>query len=111
MLSHIASTRLGSLPETMRRELKAARKKRGWTQSELGRRAGLPQAHVSGIETGKIVPRFDTLLDFVRVLGLDLVLVKRELVPVVTALVRETPNFPEHGEDELSLYAERDHDA
>jgi transcriptional regulator with XRE-family HTH domain len=93
----------------MRRELTAARKKRGWSQAELGRRAGLPQAHVSGIETGKIAPRVDTFLDLVRVLGLDLVLVPRELVPAVTTLVREARSSSERGEGDLSLYAERDH--
>ena len=66
MGSHI---RLKQLPEAMRKELMAARLKRGWSQAELGQRAGLPQMHISGIETGKIVPRVDTMLDLVRVLG------------------------------------------
>lgn len=98
--------RLGSLPETMRRELKAARIKRGWSQAELGRRAGLPQAHVSGIETGKIVPRFDTLIDLVRLLGHDLILVPRGLVPAVGSLIRDS-RHPSSGvrDDELPLYA------
>ena len=37
--------------------------------------------HISGIESGKIVPRFDTLLDLVRVLDHDLLMVPRALVP------------------------------
>lgn len=82
-------TRLEKLPETLRRELKQARLKRGWSQLELGRRAGLPQVHISAIETGKTVPRYDTLLDLVRVLDHDLVLVPRALVPAVQALLRD----------------------
>jgi hypothetical protein len=54
----------------------------------LGAKVGLPQPHVSGIESGEIVPRFDTLLDFVRVLDLDILLVPRALVPAVQSLVR-----------------------
>lgn len=87
--SHIKPARLNHLPEELRLELKMARTKRGWTQVELGRRTGLPQAHISGIETGKIVPRFDTLLDLVRVLNRDLLMVPRELVPAVQSLIRD----------------------
>ena len=101
--------RLGSLPERLREELKEARSKRGWSQLELGRRIGLPQAHVSAIETGRTVPRFDTLLDLVRVLDRDLVLVPRALVPAVQALIRDHRREAEApGEDgeERPLYAD-----
>jgi len=91
------STRLDSLPEAMRLQLKQARLKRGWSQLELGKRAGLPQVHISAIETGKVVPRYDTLLDLVRVLDHDLVLVPRALVPAVNALVHDY--LEQHGEE------------
>jgi len=91
------STRLDSLPEAMRRQLKQARLERGWSQRELGKRAGLPQVHISAIETGKVVPRYDTLLDLVRVLDHDLVLVPRALVPAVNALVRDS--LQQRGDD------------
>ena len=86
---HIKTRRPNSLPEAMRRELIAVRQKRGWSQAELGQRLGLPQMHISGIETGKIVPRFDTLLDLVRVLDRDLLMVPRALVPAMQALIRD----------------------
>lgn len=90
----------------MRRDLKAARLHRRWSQSELGQRTGLPQMHISGIETGKIVPRFDTLLDLVRVLDYDLLMVPRPLVPAVQALIRD--RSPERDTEERSLYAADD---
>jgi len=31
------------------------------TQADLSRRSGIPQSHISGIETGKIDPRMETL--------------------------------------------------
>lgn len=77
------------LPATLRRTLVATRRKRRLSQAELGRRVGLPQMHISAIETGRVVPRFDTIVDLVRVLGHDLVLVPRELVPVVDALIQD----------------------
>jgi transcriptional regulator with XRE-family HTH domain len=98
---HIKPSRFNSLPEAMLRDLKAARLKRGWSQAELGQRVGLPQMHISGIETGKIVPRFDTLLDLVRVLDFDLLMVPRSLVPAVQSLIRDHDRETE----ERPLYA------
>jgi HTH-type transcriptional regulator / antitoxin HipB len=103
---HIKALRLGELPVEMREQIREARRSRGWSQRELGRHLGIPQMHVSGIEAGKIVPRFDTLLDYVRSLDYDLVLVPRSLVPAVMALIREhkASSVPS-GEEERSLYA------
>ena len=108
MSSHIRPLRLNRLPDTMRRELIEARTKRGLTQAQLGRSLGLPQMHVSGIETGKIVPRFDTLLDLVRVLDRDLLMVPRALLPAVQALIRDhrrSDDAADADEGERPLYA------
>jgi hypothetical protein len=74
--------------------------------TELGRRIGLPQTHISNIEAGRIVPRFDTLLDIVRTLDHDLLMVPRSLVPAVQALVRDQQH--DNTEEEWSLYADDD---
>jgi transcriptional regulator with XRE-family HTH domain len=103
---HIKPIRLAEVPSEIRQELKQARDRRGWSQRELGAKLGLPQMHVSGIESGKIVPRFDTLLDYVRSLDYDLLLVPRTLVPAVLALIREHKASDEPGgEGEQPLYA------
>lgn len=78
-----------ALPAELRRALRDARKKHGWSQRELARHLGIAQRHVSGIESGKIVPRYDTLLELVRMLDHDLIMVPRTLVPVVQSLVRD----------------------
>ncbi len=102
----IKPLRLDGLPADMRLKLKEARREVGWSQAELGRRAGLPQMHISGIESGKIVPRFDTLLDLVRVLDYDLLMVSRSLVPALQALIREHGKPNQHrDEGERPLYA------
>jgi transcriptional regulator with XRE-family HTH domain len=106
MQSHIAREK--DLPTALRQTLIDARHQRGWSQAELGRRVGLPQTHISGIETGKVVPRFDTLLEIVRVLDHDLLLVPRHLVPVVQSLTRDHASRGAHAaddEDERPLYA------
>lgn len=84
----IKPDRLG-LPLSLRKAISKSRQSNGWSQAELGKRVGLPQMHISSIETGAVVPRYDTLLNLVRVLGFDLLLVPREIVPIVEAMSRE----------------------
>ena len=108
---NIKPLRLGALPEDMRQALKAIREKRGWTQRELASRLGLTQTHISGIESGKIVPRYDTLLELVRILDRDLLMVPRALVPVVQSLIRDHLQPDQKGEgEERPLYADDDAD-
>jgi HTH-type transcriptional regulator / antitoxin HipB len=113
---HIKPLRLKGLPLDLRTRIKEARAKRGWGQRELGAEIGLPQPHISGIESGAIVPRFDTLLDIVRVLDLDLLLVPRSLVPAVHSLIRahEEPESVERplyaADEEESVPESKNHD-
>lgn len=85
------------LPAELRAQLKQARGRRGWSQRQLGAAVGLPQPHISAIEAGGIVPRFDTVLELVRALEMDLLLVPRSLVPAVQSLIRaqKEPNAAE----------------
>jgi len=103
---NIKALRLNGLPVEMRLSLKEARKKREWTQRDLVSRIGLTQRHVSGIESGKIVPRYDTLLELVRILDHDLLMVPRALVPVVQSLIRDHLKDQSGEGEERSLYAD-----
>src|ERR1700734_3757364 len=103
---HIRLLRLEGLPEDIRRTLKEVREKRGWTQRDLASRVGLTQTHISGIESGKIVPRYDTLLELVRILDHDLLMVPRALVPVVQSLIRDHLKDQSGEGEERSLYAD-----
>jgi len=105
----IKPLRIKGLPADLREQIKDARAKRGWGQRELGAQVGLQQPHISAIESGLVVPRFDTLLDLVRVLNMDLLLVPRALVPAVQSLIRAQQE-PE-GPEERSLYAGGDEGA
>jgi HTH-type transcriptional regulator / antitoxin HipB len=107
---HINKRRLKGLPEDLRQAIVKARHANRWSQRELASRVGLPQVHISAIETGKVAPRFNTLLDLVRILGFDLLLVPRLLVPAVQALIRDSERSTSPGtdEDERPLYAIED---
>jgi len=101
-----------ALPAELRRALIEARQKHGWSQRDLGSRLGIGQRHISGIESGKIVPRYDTLLEMVRMLDRDLIMVPRALVPVVQSIVRDHLKNQEGEGEERSLYAaDRDYDS
>jgi transcriptional regulator with XRE-family HTH domain len=107
--THIRPLRLEGLPEEMRSALREARVARGWSQRELGGRLGLPQMHISGIESGKIVPRYDTLLELVRILDRDLLMVPRSLVPAVQSLIRDHLRHDQESE-ERALYGAGDNE-
>ena len=109
VLNGMKAAKPSGLPDDLCQTIKTRRKALGWSQDDLARHAGLAQRHISGIETGKIIPRYDTLVEILRVLDRDLLVVPRELVPVVQALVRDAgadanARAPAHA-DERPLYA------
>ena len=58
------------------------------------------------------MPRYDTLLEIVRVLDRDLVMVPRALVPVVLSLIRDhLKDHPGEGEERPLYATERDEDS
>src|SRR6266481_6030703 len=98
-----------ALPAELRRALREAREKRGWSQRDLASRLSVGQRHISGIESGKIVPRYDTLLELVRTLDRDLLMVPRALVPAVQSLIRDHLRHDQQGEsEERPLYGDAD---
>jgi transcriptional regulator with XRE-family HTH domain len=52
--------------------LRMARRRAGLSQRELARRAGVPQATISRIETGVVSPAVDTLEPLIRACGMEL---------------------------------------
>jgi len=57
--------------------LRTARVREGLTQRELGRLAGVPQSHISKIESGAVDLRLSSILAIAQVLGLTLTLEPR----------------------------------
>jgi len=57
--------------------IRFARLRAGLTQQELARRAGISQPALARIESGRVVPRFDTAQRILRACGMSLEAVPR----------------------------------
>jgi transcriptional regulator with XRE-family HTH domain len=57
---------------TFGEKLKALRKERGWSQDELGRRAGIHGRHVGKYEIGRAMPNAETVVQLAKVLGVSI---------------------------------------
>ena len=68
--------------------LKTARKAKKLSQTELGTNVGLPQSHISKIESGRTDLKLSSLIELARALDLELTLVPRQLLPAVQSIVR-----------------------
>lgn len=69
------------------KQLLQTRQDKNISQSELGKMVGLPQSHISKIESGKCDLRLSGLLDIAHNLGYELKLVPRELSMQVEAMI------------------------
>jgi transcriptional regulator with XRE-family HTH domain len=68
--------------------LKEARQRKGLSQRDLSSRAGVPQSHISKIETGSVDLQLSSLIDLARALDLEVMTVPRKLVPAVESILR-----------------------
>ncbi len=68
-------------------QLKRIRQDKKLKQSELGRKLGLPQSHISKIEQGGSDPRLSTVTDMARLLDQEMILVPRAMLPAIRAIL------------------------
>lgn len=68
--------------------LRTAREATGLSQRDLSARIGVPQSHISKIESGGADLRLSSLVELARALDHEVVLVPRKLLPAVEAIVR-----------------------
>jgi transcriptional regulator with XRE-family HTH domain len=81
--------------------LAAARRRVGLNQKALAARVGTDQSYVSKVERGAVDPQTSTLIELARALGLELMLVPRQLVPAVQALQREIAPDPRNAPSKI----------
>ncbi|MEQ1788922.1 MAG: helix-turn-helix transcriptional regulator [Rickettsiales bacterium] len=74
--------------DTIIEQLKTARQSLGMKQFELGKKLGLPQSHISKIESGQNDPRLSTIEDMARILEHELMIIPRQMIPHINALLR-----------------------
>lgn len=84
----------------LREQLRSIREALGVSQSALGARLGMPQSHVSAIESGKVDPRLSSFLEMARVLDQELILVPRKMLPAVRGLMTGDSDAPLWQSDE-----------
>ncbi len=73
--------------EEIVQNLRTARESAGLSQRDLSARIGVPQSHISKIESGGTDLRLSSLVQLARALGHEVVLVPRKLLPAVEAIV------------------------
>lgn len=74
-----------------------ARKDKGLTQGELGKRTGLPQSHISRIESGVVDLQLSSLVEIARALDLEVKLLPRRALPAVEGAVKAVAGDDDSG--------------
>ena len=75
--------------------LKTAREKKGLSQRQLSTLSGVPQSHISKIETTGVDLRISSLAGIANALGLEITLVPRKAMPAVRSISRSLENTPQ----------------
>ena len=76
--------------EHIGKAIRRARTAKGLSQRALARSSGIPQSHISKIETVGVDLTLSSLLALTRALDLEPMLVPRKLIPAVGSLIRSS---------------------
>ena len=76
------------LKDQILESLREARVRKGLSQRKLSARSGVPQSHISKIESGGVDLRVSSLIALARVLDLELILAPKKSVPAIKSMVR-----------------------
>lgn len=89
--------------EEVGRKLLDARTRKGLSQRALAERTGVPQAHISKIEQGRVDIRLSSLVELARALDLDVQLLPRQALPAVEGAVRAVESETEDSAESRAL--------
>ncbi|EHR41438.1 helix-turn-helix domain-containing protein [Alishewanella agri BL06] len=76
--------------EQILQSLREARISKGFSQRELSARSGVPQSHISKIESGGVDLRMSSLIAIARVLDLELFVAPKKSVPAIKSIIRSS---------------------
>ena len=76
--------------EPIVRQIKVARSARKLSQRALSAKVGLPQGHISRIEAGEVDLKLSSLVGLARALDLEPMLVPRQRIKAVDAIIRSS---------------------
>lgn len=91
-------------------ELANARRKSRMTQTQLAARLGVPQSYISKLEKGHADFRVSKLVEVSRLVGLEMMLIPRHLVPMVDALIAVHTKGGVMSEDSPAITPDEDDD-
>jgi len=83
---------LAYISDKLLKSLREARQRKGLSQRALSAKSGVPQSHISKIESGAVDLRVSSLIGLARILDLELELVPKKNVPAVQSIVRSSAN-------------------
>lgn len=89
--------------EEFGQQLLDARTRKGFSQRTLAERTGVPQAHISKIEQGRVDIRITSLVELARALDLDVRLLPRQALPAVEGAVRAVEGEASDGAESRAL--------
>ena len=93
LLIYSIKSRICSMTTPLMATLVAARKAQQLTQAQLAEQAGLSRMAVQRTETGDVDPRYSTVAEMARVLGMQLVAVPADLLPALQAFIQSGGKF------------------
>ena len=86
--------------------LRVAREAKGLSQRALGKLVGVPQSHISKIETGGVDLRVSSLVEIARALDLEVLLVPRKNISAVQTITRQSRSRIGHAKTTAPLSKE-----
>ena len=90
VLNHLFERIKMSAIEPIVRQIKGARSARKLSQRALSAKVGLPQGHISRIEAGEVDLKLSSLVGLARALDLEPMLVPRQRIKAVDAIIRSS---------------------
>lgn len=96
--------------EQILENLREARVRMGLSQRELSARSGVPQSHISKIESGSVDLRLSSLIELARVLDLELFVAPKKSVPAIQLIIRSSQGISDEDEPMSPVYQLEDDD-
>jgi len=88
-----------SLMDSLFSTLTKARKALKLSQADLSQKLGIQQGHISRVEQGKVDIRLSNLQEWARILGLEVILIPKQLQPMIHQMLTgqedDAPSLPE----------------
>jgi transcriptional regulator with XRE-family HTH domain len=90
--------------EQVLENLREARIRKGFSQRVLSARSGVPQSHISKIESGSVDLRVSSLIALARVLDLELFVAPKKSVPAIKSIILSSNGANDEGEQMSPAY-------